>query len=182
MSVGPTYVIFDGDKDRYALAFMRGSKVNDRVEFDFRDAHDIGAMTGRAQDEAYVTSELRKRMQASAQALVLVGECTKNLRKYVDWEIDLTLKLDLPVIVVNLNGKRAMDLDLCPVPLRTGYVLHVAYKRAIIKYALTTSQVSSPHVTARRLTHGIMAMTSIDASGSNGFLALKIDAIVKLIG
>ena len=136
MSVGATYVIFDGDKDRYALAFMRGWKVNDRVEFDFRDAHDIGAMTARAQDEAYVKSELRKRMQASNQALVLVGESTKNLRKYVGWEIDLALKLDLAIIVVNLNGKRTMDSDLCPVPLRTGYIVHVAYKRGIIKYAL----------------------------------------------
>src|SRR5687767_12370022 len=58
MSVGVTYVIFDGDKDRYAFAFMRGWKVNDRVEFDFRDAHDIGAMTARASDENYVKSEL----------------------------------------------------------------------------------------------------------------------------
>lgn len=136
MSVGATYVIFDGDKDRYAFAFMRGWEVNDRVEFDFRDAHDIGAMTARAQDEAYVKSELRKRMQASDQALVLVGESTKNLRKYVGWEIDLALKLDLTIIVVNLNGKRTMDSDLCPVQLRTGYIVHVAYKRAIIKYAI----------------------------------------------
>ncbi len=29
-----------------------------------------------------------------------------------------------------------MDSDRCPVGLRTGYVVHVAYKRAIIKYAL----------------------------------------------
>jgi hypothetical protein len=136
MSTGPTYVIFDGDKDRYAYAFMRGWKVNDRVEFDFRDAHDIGAMTGRAQDEAYVKSELRKRMEASKQVLVLVGESTKNLRKFVGWEIDLAVSLGLPIIVVNLNGKRSMDSDLCPVPLRTGYIVHVAYKRAIIKHAL----------------------------------------------
>ncbi|MEX2015234.1 MAG: TIR domain-containing protein, partial [Candidatus Hydrogenedentales bacterium] len=136
MSVGATYVIFDGDNDRYALAFMRGWKVNNRVEFDFRDAHDIGVMTARARDEAYVKSELRNRMQASDQALVLVGESTKNLRKYVGWEINLALKLDLPIIVVNLNGKRKMDSNLCPVPLRAGYIAHVAYKRAIIKYAL----------------------------------------------
>lgn len=136
MSDGATYVIFDGDKDHYAYAFMKGWKVNDRVEFDFRDAHDIGNMTGRAQDEAYVKSELRKRMQASKQVVVLVGESTKNLRKFVGWEIDLAVELGLPIIVVNLNGKRQMDSDRCPVPLRTGYVVHVAYKRAIIKHAL----------------------------------------------
>jgi hypothetical protein len=37
MSAGCTYVIFDGDNDRWAYAYMRGWKVNDRVEFDFRD-------------------------------------------------------------------------------------------------------------------------------------------------
>jgi hypothetical protein len=83
VSAGNTYVIFDGDKDRYAYAFMKGWKVNDRVEFDFRDAHDIGSMTGRAQDEEYVKSELRKRMKASSQVVVLVGESTMYLRKFV---------------------------------------------------------------------------------------------------
>jgi hypothetical protein len=136
MSTVATYVIFDGDKDRYAYAFMRGWKVNERVEFDFRDAHDLGAMTGRAQDEAYVKSELRKRMEASKQVVVLVGESTKNLRKFVGWEIDLAVSLGLPIIVVNLNEKRQMDSERCPVPLRTGYIVHVAYKRAIIKHAL----------------------------------------------
>ena len=136
MSIGPTYVIFDGDKDRYAYAFMKGWKANDRVEFDFRDAHDIGPMTGRAEDEAYVKSELRKRMKASSQVVVLVGESTKYLRKFVGWEIDLALEFGLPIIVVNLNEKREMDSDSCPVRLRTGYVVHVAFKRAIIKYAL----------------------------------------------
>ena len=136
MSVGATYVIFDGDKDRYACAFMKGWKATDRVEFDFRDAHDIGPMTGRAEDEAYVKSELRKRMKASNQVVVLVGESTKYLRKFVGWEIDLALELGLPIIVVNLNEKRQMDSDRCPVPLRAGYVVHVPFKGAIIKYAL----------------------------------------------
>jgi hypothetical protein len=97
-------------------------------------------MTGRAQDEAYVKSELRKRMEASNQVLVLVGECTKYLRKFVGWKIHLALNLGLPIIVVNLNDKRYMDEDRCPVPLRTGYILHISYKRAIIKYALENSR------------------------------------------
>ena len=90
MSTGTTYVIFDGDNDRYAYAFMKGWKVNDRVEFDFRDAHDLGSMTG--QDETYVKSELRKRTEASDQVLVLVGENTKYLNKFVGWEIELALR------------------------------------------------------------------------------------------
>jgi hypothetical protein len=115
---------------------MSGWKANDRVEFDFHDAHDIGAMTGRAESEAYVKSELRKRMKASSEVVVLVGASTKYVRKFVGWEIDLALELGLPIIVVNLNEKRQMDSDRCPVPLKTGYAVHVSFKRAIIKYAL----------------------------------------------
>jgi hypothetical protein len=93
-------------------------------------------MTARAQDESYVKSELRKRMQVSDQVVVLVGESTKNLKKFVPWEIDLATSLGLPIIVVNLNDLRGMDELRCPAPLRTGYIVHIPFKRAIIKYAL----------------------------------------------
>ena len=35
--------------------------------------------------------------------MVLVGEKTKNLYKFVRWEIELAIKLGLPIIVANLN-------------------------------------------------------------------------------
>jgi hypothetical protein len=31
---GPVYVVFDGDKDKYAYAFMKGWKQNENVDFD----------------------------------------------------------------------------------------------------------------------------------------------------
>jgi hypothetical protein len=37
---------------------------------------------------------------------------------------------------VNLNSKRFMDIDRCPPIIRSEYVVHVPFKRAIIKYAL----------------------------------------------
>ena len=49
--MAPVYVAFDGDKDKWAYAFMKGWKTNERVDFDFEDAHDLDAMTGRAQSE-----------------------------------------------------------------------------------------------------------------------------------
>jgi hypothetical protein len=135
-SVGRTYVIFDGDEDMYAYAFMKGWKTNERVEFDFADAHDLTSLTSRAADEAYVKSKLRERLERSQQVVVLVGDKTKNLFKFVRWEIEQALELNLPIIVVNLNGKRTMDPDRCPPILRGAYVAHVAFRRAIIKYAL----------------------------------------------
>ncbi len=132
----PTYVIFDGDKDKWAYAYMKGWKENERINFDFRDAHDLTPMTSRAQDESYVKSHLRERMKGSKQAIVLVGESTKDLRKYVPWEIDLALEQDLPIIVVNLNGTRQMDSSRCPEVLRNKCVVHVDFKLKIIKHAL----------------------------------------------
>ncbi len=78
-------------------------------------AHDLTAMTARAENEAYVKSQLRERMDKAKQVIVIVGESTKNLRKFVAWEIDLAKEKGLPVIVVNLkSGQRQMDFDLCP--------------------------------------------------------------------
>ncbi|MBX9821053.1 TIR domain-containing protein [Afipia birgiae] len=133
----PAYVVFDGDNDKWAYGFMKGWKQNDRVEFDFRDAHDLDNMTGRAQDEAYVKSNLRDRMKKSGAVIVLIGEKTKNLYKYVRWELELALELDIPIVAVNLNKKNGRDENLCPAIIRTsGRVVHVPYSREAIKHAL----------------------------------------------
>jgi hypothetical protein len=132
----PTYVIFDGDKDQWAYRYMRGWKAAEHIDFDFRDAHDLGAMTSRAENEAYVKSQLRERMKAAKQVIVLVGESTRYLRKFVLWEIELAIELGLPIIVVNLQGKRRMDDERCPVALRSHCAVHVDFKLKMIKYAL----------------------------------------------
>jgi hypothetical protein len=110
---------------------------NERVDFDFRDAHDLDNMTGRAQDEAYVKSNLRDRMQKSSAVIVLVGDKTKNLYKYVRWELELAIELNLPIIAVNLNKKNRQDDNLCPAIIRdNGRVVHIPYSMDAIKYSL----------------------------------------------
>lgn len=132
----PTYVIFDGDEDAWAYRYMRGWKANERVNFDFRDAHDLDTMTSRAQDEYYVKGNLRRRMEQSSAVLVLIGAKTKNLYRFVRWELDLALDLDLPIIGVNLNDKRVQDDERCPPIIRGKCVVHVPFKLAAIKHAL----------------------------------------------
>jgi len=130
-----TYVIFDADNDRWAYSYMKGWKSNENMEFNFNDAHDIGPLTDRASDET-IKSRLRERFANAKQAIVLVGANTKNLRKWVPWEIEISQKLDIPIIVVNLGGKRQMDADLCPASLREWVAAHVEYKAKIIQFAL----------------------------------------------
>jgi hypothetical protein len=142
-----TYVIFDADNDRWAYAFMKGWKSNANMDFNFHDAHDIGPITERASDET-IKARLRERFSNAKQAIVLVGEQTKNLRKWVPWEIEISQKLDIPIIAANLNGKRQMDLERCPTGLRNWVAAHIAFKASIIQYALDNFPDEYPRIEA----------------------------------
>ncbi len=130
-----TYVIFDGDNDMWAYAFMKGWNKSENVDFDFSDAHDLRPLTDRASEET-VKRSLRDRMANAKQVIVLVGESTKNLYMFVRWEIQLAIAKDLPIIVANLNGNRTFDSERCPPILYDHCAIHVAFKMKIIKYAL----------------------------------------------
>jgi hypothetical protein len=142
-----TYVIFDADNDRWSYAFMKGWKSNANMDFNFHDAHDIGPITERASDET-IKARLRERFSNAKQAIVLVGEQTKNLRKWVPWEIEISQKLDIPIIAANLNGKRQMDPDRCPAGLRDWVAAHVAFKASIIQHALDNFPDEYPRIEA----------------------------------
>jgi hypothetical protein len=130
-----TYVIFDGDKDMWAYAYMLGWKKNEHIEFDFHNAHDLKPLTDRA-SEATVKQRLRERFSTAKQVIVLIGESTKYLYKFVRWELEVAINLNLPIIVVNLNDNREYDVNRCPPILKDKYIVHVSFKRAIIKRAL----------------------------------------------
>lgn len=133
---GAAYVIFDGDNDKWAYAYMNGWKANKNIDFDYQNAHDLNNMTSRAQDEQYVKSKLRERMEKSSAVIVLVGEKTKNLYKYVRWELELALELGLPIIVANLNKMNAHDENLCPAILRNKCLVTIPYTLEALKHAM----------------------------------------------
>jgi hypothetical protein len=129
-------VIFDGDNDIWAYAFMKGWKANPHCDFDFRDAHDIRPLTGRALDVNYIKSRLRERFRNAKQVIVLIGESTRHLYRFVRWEIEVALDLGLPILAVNLNGSRTLDPSLCPPILQGKCVLHVPFRMSAVKTAL----------------------------------------------
>lgn len=130
-----TYIIFDGDNDMWAYKFMRGWNVSKHIDFDFHDAHDLRTLTDRASEET-VKRVLRERFSSAKQVIVLIGEHTKYLYRFVRWEIEVALKLNIPIVAVNLNKNRCYDSDLCPPILKEKYVVHVSFNARIIKYAL----------------------------------------------
>jgi MTH538 TIR-like domain (DUF1863) len=132
----PIYVVFDGDNDKWAYSYMKGWKSNENVEFDFRDAHDLDTMTASAANEQYVKGKLRERMNKSSVVVVLVGDKTKWLYKYVRWELELALELKIPIIAVSLAENRQIDSALLPSIIREECIIQVPFKMKAIRYAL----------------------------------------------
>ena len=97
----------------WAYGFMLGWKSRDHIDFDFHDAHDLNTISDRASEDT-VKRKLRGRFTNAKQVVVIVGKKTKNLYRFVRWEIDVALELKLPIIVANLSEKRRMDDDLLP--------------------------------------------------------------------
>src|SRR6266700_6835285 len=108
-----TYVAFDGENDMLAYRMMQAWKEKEHIDFDFYDAHDLNSARDTSTEES-IKAQLRERMANAKQMILLVGEKTKGLRKFVPWEIELARKKDIPIIVVNLNKKRVYNPALCP--------------------------------------------------------------------
>lgn len=145
-----TYVVFDGDNDIWAYGRMKGWNALPTVPFNFGDAHNLGPeLTDRA-SEATVKRALRQRFSNAKNVAVLIGQKTRNLYRYVRWELEVALRLDLPIIAVNLNGKRAIDHELCPPVIRDEYVVHIPFRLAVIRHAI--EQFPAQHT--QRMTGG----------------------------
>lgn len=114
---------------------MKGWKALENIDFDFRDAHDLRDIRDWSLPDT-VRRTLRQRFSTAEQVIVLIGEETKTHHRFVRWEIDTALGLDLPIIAVNLNNMRQMDSDLCPPILCREYIVHISYQMKMMKYAL----------------------------------------------
>jgi hypothetical protein len=114
---------------------MQAWKQNDGIDFNFYNAHDINRARDSSQ-EASIKAQLAERMRNSKLFILLVGERTRYLTKFVQWEIEQAISRSLPIIVVNLNGRRSMDEARCPTTARQTLAVHVSFNAAIMQYAL----------------------------------------------
>ncbi len=130
-----TYICFDGDTDMHYYRLMCAWKQNDNTNFNFINAHDINYARDSSQ-ELSIKRQLRERLLNTKVMVVLVGEKTRYLYKFVRWEIEQALSLKLPIIAVNLNGQRRLDSERCPPIVREELVLHISFNSKIVQYAL----------------------------------------------
>lgn len=130
-----TFVSFDGDTDMHYYRLMQAWKQHDGIDFNFYDAHDLNTARDSSQ-EASIKARLAERMRNSKVFVLLVGERTRYLTKFVHWEIDQAISRSLPIILVNLNGKRSMDADRCPPNAKMALAVHIQFNAAIMLKAL----------------------------------------------
>lgn len=129
-----TYVCFDGDNDMSYYRMMTAWHANEKFSFEFQNAHDLNTARDSSQEES-IKRQLRERFAHSKELVVLIGEKTKLLRKFVQWEMEAALRIGLPIIGVNLNGSRRKD-DRCPTAITGELAIYVPFGAKIIEYAM----------------------------------------------
>ena len=130
-----TYVCFDADNDIHYYRLMLAWKQSDNTDFQFYDAHDLNRLLPTSNEET-IKRKLRKRLLNTKVFIVLVGQSTRYLFKFVRWEMEQALGLDIPIIAVNLNGKRHRDDDRCPPIIRDELAVHISFNARIVQHAL----------------------------------------------
>ena len=130
-----TYVAFDGDNDMRYYNLMKAWKQSDNTNFNFYDAHDLNNARDTSKPES-IKKQLAERMANSKIFVLLLGEHTKYLTKFVKWEVEHALYLNLPIIVVNLNGKRDVDSDRMPSWLYNELCIACSFNSKIMQYSL----------------------------------------------
>jgi hypothetical protein len=130
-----TYVCFDADTDMLAYGRMLGWKENDRIDFDFHNAHELNNLRDGSNEET-IKRKLRERLNGTKLLIVLIGENTKNLHKFVRWEMEIALNMGIPIVACYLDESRKRNDKLCPAIIRDELVLHIPYKQVTIKWAV----------------------------------------------
>lgn len=130
-----SFVSFDGDNDINYYRLMTAWKQNDNIPFNFYDAHDLNSARDSSLEQS-IKNKLAERLRNSKVFVLLVGERTRYLYKFIRWEIEQAITREMPIIVINLNGKRSMDKNRCPPLLADALAIHVSFNPSILQYAL----------------------------------------------
>ena len=130
-----TYVTFDADTDIKMYRIMTAWKENDKIDFDFHNAHDLNNLRDGSTEQT-IKKKLRERLKNTKQMIVLVGEKTKNLFKFVRWEMEIALEMGIPIIAANLDKKNDSTNKTPAILKDNAYFVNVPFEMKKIRYAL----------------------------------------------
>ncbi|WP_430593284.1 TIR domain-containing protein [Humidisolicoccus flavus] len=135
-----TYVAF-ASEDIKSYRLMEAWRDNKHINFNFYDAHDLHISRDTSQPET-IRRNLRERIKSAKQVVLLGSTLAKSKgsdgTSFLAHEVKVVMEFNLPVVVANLDGDRAIDKNFIPAPLLSVdyYTLSVSFQPAIIKLAL----------------------------------------------
>lgn len=135
-----TYVAF-ASEDIRLYRLMEAWRENDKIDFNFYDAHDLFAARDTSTRET-IKRRLRERLK-NAKQVVLIGSADAKRKggdnySFLAHEIDVIQEFDLPIVIANKDGGRNVNSSFIPKPLLDAdyYSLSVSFQPKIIKFAL----------------------------------------------
>ncbi|MCE4279633.1 TIR domain-containing protein [Xanthomonas hortorum pv. vitians] len=151
-----TYVAFASEDIKF-YRLMEAWRDNDKIDFDFYDAHDLFVSRDTSKPET-IKRNLRERLK-NAKQIVLLGSANAKKKggdgtSFLAHEVEVIKEFDLPVVVANLDGDRKIDRNFIPPPFLDSdyYTMSVSFQPKIIKYALddyvsryTANKGKGPH-------------------------------------
>ena len=133
MGLPRTFVGFSSTDIKY-YRLMQAWKKNININFDFTDCQlydDINS-----EDEIYIKSKCRQRINMAGKFIQLIGEDTRYKYKYVRWEAEVAIEKGCTIIGVNLDGSRKIVESTCPPIIKNIGAIFVPFSPYIIQYAL----------------------------------------------
>jgi len=133
-----TFVCF-ASEDIHCYRLMTAWKENENIDFNFHDAHDFYTALDTSQPET-IRRRIRERLANTKQVVLLVGDGTRSkaadASTFIHYEVGVIGKLELPVVIANLNGSREAEKSRIPSALWAPYTMSVSFQPKIVQYAL----------------------------------------------
>ena len=133
MGLPRTFVGFSSTDIKY-YRLMLAWKENEHIDFNFTDCQLADEI--RSEDEQYIKSKVRRRINMAGKYALLIGEDTRYKYKYVRWEAEVALEKSCTIIGVNIDRARQIVERTCPPVIRDAGAIFVPFSPRIIAYAL----------------------------------------------
>jgi hypothetical protein len=133
MGLPRTFIGFSStDIKKYWL--MLAWKENEKIDFEFADCQLEKEI--KSEDEVYIKSIVRKRINLAGKYILLIGEDTRFKHQYVLWETEIAIEKKCAIIGVNLDGNRQIVDRTCPKVIKNIGAIFVPYSPKIIAHAI----------------------------------------------
>lgn len=133
MGLPRTFVGFSSTDIHY-YRLMLAWKASDHIDFDFTNCQ-LGSSIN-SENEAYIKSKCRERINMAGTFAVLIGQDTKSKHKYVRWEMEVALEKKCRIIGINLDKSRKVVSATCPPIIRNIGAIFIPFSPKIVAYAL----------------------------------------------